>query len=40
MKIVEDVERGDFSLPNPVWNKVLWGIGALTALLTAVYIHE
>src|SRR5687767_5876872 len=29
---------GTFSLPNPVWSKVLWGIGALTALLTAVYM--
>jgi len=27
-----------FSLPNPVWNKVLWFIGALTALLTAIYM--
>ena len=29
---------GGFILPSPVWNKVLWGIGALTALLTAVYM--
>ena len=29
---------GLFSLPNPVWNKVLWFIGALTALLTAIYM--
>jgi NADH-quinone oxidoreductase subunit L len=29
---------GAFSLPNPVWNKILWGIGALTALLTAIYM--
>ncbi len=29
---------GGLNLPNPVWNKVLWGIGALTALLTAVYM--
>ena len=27
-----------FSLPNPFWNKVLWFIGALTALLTAIYM--
>ncbi|HUS10762.1 MAG TPA: NADH-quinone oxidoreductase subunit L, partial [Pyrinomonadaceae bacterium] len=27
-----------FSLPSPVWSKVLWVIGALTALLTAVYM--
>jgi NADH-quinone oxidoreductase subunit L len=27
-----------FSLPNPVWNKALWFIGAITALLTAVYM--
>ena len=27
-----------FSLPNPVWNKLLWFIGALTALLTAIYM--
>jgi NADH-quinone oxidoreductase subunit L len=29
---------GGFILPSPVWNKVLWGIGAFTALLTAVYM--
>jgi NADH-quinone oxidoreductase subunit L len=29
---------GTFSLPSPVWNKVLWGVGAVTALLTAVYM--
>src|SRR5688572_8618473 len=29
---------GGFNLPDPIWNKVLWGIGALTALLTAVYM--
>jgi NADH-quinone oxidoreductase subunit L len=29
---------GGFNLPNPVWSKVLWGIGALTALLTAIYM--
>jgi NADH-quinone oxidoreductase subunit L len=27
-----------FGLPNPFWNKLLWGIGALTALLTAIYM--
>lgn len=27
-----------FSLPSPVFSKILWGIGALTALLTAVYM--
>jgi NADH-quinone oxidoreductase subunit L len=27
-----------FSLPSPVWSKVLWGVGAITALLTAVYM--
>ena len=27
-----------FSLPNPFWNKLLWAIGALTALLTAIYM--
>jgi NADH-quinone oxidoreductase subunit L len=27
-----------FSLPNPFWNKLLWFIGALTALLTAIYM--
>ena len=29
---------GAFGLPNPVWSKALWGVGALTALLTAVYM--
>ena len=29
---------GAFNLPNLVWSKLLWGIGALTALLTAVYM--
>jgi NADH-quinone oxidoreductase subunit L len=29
---------GLFSLPNPFWNKLLWFIGALTALLTAIYM--
>ena len=29
---------GSFSLPGPAWNKALWFIGALTALLTAVYM--
>jgi NADH-quinone oxidoreductase subunit L len=27
-----------FSLPNPIWNKLLWFIAALTALLTAIYM--
>ena len=27
-----------FSLPSPGWSKFLWAIGALTALLTAVYM--
>lgn len=27
-----------FSLPSPFWNKLLWFIGALTALLTAIYM--
>jgi NADH-quinone oxidoreductase subunit L len=27
-----------FSLPSPLWSKVLWGIAALTALLTAIYM--
>ncbi|HSS19238.1 MAG TPA: NADH-quinone oxidoreductase subunit L [Pyrinomonadaceae bacterium] len=27
-----------FGLPGPAWNTLLWGIGALTALLTAVYM--
>jgi NADH-quinone oxidoreductase subunit L len=29
---------GGFSLPNPIWSKALWAVGALTALLTAVYM--
>jgi NADH-quinone oxidoreductase subunit L len=29
---------GTLDLPNPLWNKILWGIGAITALLTAVYM--
>jgi NADH-quinone oxidoreductase subunit L len=29
---------GAFSLPNPIWSKALWAVGALTALLTAVYM--
>jgi NADH-quinone oxidoreductase subunit L len=29
---------GTFSLPNPVWSKMLWFVAALTALLTAVYM--
>jgi NADH-quinone oxidoreductase subunit L len=29
---------GTFALPSPVWSKVLWGIGAITALLTAIYM--
>jgi NADH-quinone oxidoreductase subunit L len=29
---------GSFGLPNPSWSKALWFIGALTALLTAVYM--
>ncbi|MGH9929860.1 MAG: NADH-quinone oxidoreductase subunit L [Pyrinomonadaceae bacterium] len=29
---------GSFSLPSPVWSKALWAVGALTALLTAVYM--
>lgn len=29
---------GGFSLPSPIWSKALWAIGALTALLTAVYM--
>jgi NADH-quinone oxidoreductase subunit L len=29
---------GSFSLPSPIWNKALWAVGALTALLTAVYM--
>ncbi|MDQ6653359.1 MAG: NADH-quinone oxidoreductase subunit L [Acidobacteriota bacterium] len=29
---------GSFSLPNPAWSKVLWFVGAATALLTAIYM--
>lgn len=29
---------GEFSLPSPVWSKGLWFVGAVTALLTAVYM--
>ncbi|MBC8029489.1 MAG: NADH-quinone oxidoreductase subunit L [Pyrinomonadaceae bacterium] len=29
---------GTFNLPSPAWSKALWFIGALTALLTAVYM--
>lgn len=29
---------GTFNLPSPVWSKALWFVGALTALLTAVYM--
>jgi NADH-quinone oxidoreductase subunit L len=29
---------GEFSLPSPIWSKGLWFIGAVTALLTAVYM--
>jgi NADH-quinone oxidoreductase subunit L len=29
---------GTFGLPSAVWSKALWGVGALTALLTAVYM--
>jgi NADH-quinone oxidoreductase subunit L len=29
---------GTFALPGSAWSKLLWGIGALTALLTAVYM--
>jgi NADH-quinone oxidoreductase subunit L len=29
---------GTFALPGPMWSKLLWGVGALTALLTAVYM--
>jgi NADH-quinone oxidoreductase subunit L len=29
---------GTFSLPSPIISKLLWAIGALTALLTAVYM--
>jgi NADH-quinone oxidoreductase subunit L len=29
---------GGFSFPNPFWSTVLWAVGAITALLTAVYM--
>jgi NADH-quinone oxidoreductase subunit L len=29
---------GEFSLPSSIWSKALWFVGALTALLTAVYM--
>jgi NADH-quinone oxidoreductase subunit L len=29
---------GGLSMPSPAFSKILWGIGALTALLTAVYM--
>ncbi len=29
---------GTFSLPGPMWSKLLWFVAALTALLTAVYM--
>ena len=29
---------GPFSLPNPVFARALWFVGALTALLTAIYM--
>src|SRR5437867_8273212 len=29
---------GQFSLPNPLFAKALWFVGALTALLTAIYM--
>ncbi|MEK6279622.1 MAG: NADH-quinone oxidoreductase subunit L [Acidobacteriota bacterium] len=29
---------GTFALPSPVWSKVFWGVAAITALLTAVYM--
>ncbi len=29
---------GEFSLPSPAWSKALWFVGAITALLTAVYM--
>jgi len=29
---------GEFSLPSPIWSKALWFVGAITALLTAVYM--
>ena len=36
---MEDLERRQhLALPSPVWSKVLWVVGAITALLTAVYM--
>ncbi len=29
---------GELSVPSPVWSKALWFVGAITALLTAVYM--
>jgi len=29
---------GGFNLPSPIWSKALWLVGAVTALLTAVYM--
>jgi NADH-quinone oxidoreductase subunit L len=29
---------GAFGLPGPMWSKLLWGVGAVTALLTAIYM--
>ena len=29
---------GGFSFPDPAWSKVLWGSGAITAVLTAIYM--
>ena len=29
---------GTFNLPSPAWSKALWFIGAVTALLTAIYM--
>ncbi len=29
---------GTFSLPSPMWAKLLWAVAALTALLTAIYM--
>lgn len=29
---------GTFALPSPAWSKALWFVGALTALITAVYM--
>lgn len=29
---------GSFGLPGPMWSRALWAVGALTALLTAVYM--